>query len=171
MPAALSRDRRKRIVPAVEGGACARQAALRYEVSPSTAVARMQRVRATGSVAPGGRSRRRPVLEPHGNLLRTLVEAKPSITLVQLRAALNEPGVQVAALSTIRLMIRRLGLSHQKTCCEPPSRTDPMSRRPVAAGGRGRASWTQAGSCSGTRPGPRPTWSGVRAGDQEESAS
>ncbi len=113
--AALSRDLRKRIVRAVEGGASARQAALRYEVSPSTAVKLMQRVRATGSVAPGGRSRRRPVLEPHGILLRALVETKPSITLAELQEALNEQRVQVAALSTIRLMIRRLGLSHQKS--------------------------------------------------------
>ena len=114
MPAALSRDLRERIVRAVEGGASARQAALRYEVSPSTAVKLMQRVRATGSVAPGGRGRRRPVLEPHGDLLRALVDAKPSITLVELQEALTERGIQVAALSTIRLMIRRLGLSHKK---------------------------------------------------------
>lgn len=57
MPAALLRDLRERIVRAVEGGASARQAALRYEVSPSTAVKLMQRVRVTGNVTPGGRGR------------------------------------------------------------------------------------------------------------------
>ena len=114
MPAALSRDLRERIVRAVEGGASARQAALRYEVSPSTAVKLMQRVRTTGSVAPGRRGHRRLVLEPHGDLLRALVDAKPSITLAELQEALKGRGLPVVALSTIRLMIRRLGLSHKK---------------------------------------------------------
>ena len=70
MPAPLSSDRRVRIVRAVEGGASIRKAALRYEVSPSTAVKLMRRVRATGSTSParyGGH--RRPVLEPHTELI------------------------------------------------------------------------------------------------------
>jgi transposase len=116
MPAPLSRDLRDRIVRAVAGGSSIRQAALRYEVSPSTAVKLMRRVRETGSAAParyGGH--RRPVLDPHADLLRALVEAKPGITLADLQAALAERGIQVAALSTILLMLRRLGLSHKKS--------------------------------------------------------
>ncbi len=53
MTAPLSQDLRERIVRAVAQGRSARQAAQRFEVSPSTAVKLMQRVRQTGSTAPG----------------------------------------------------------------------------------------------------------------------
>ena len=46
MTAPLSPDLRYRLVRAVEGGASARQAAARFEVSPSAAIKLMQRVRA-----------------------------------------------------------------------------------------------------------------------------
>ena len=52
MTAPLSPDLRYRLVRAVEGGASARQAAARFEVSPSAAIKLMQRVRKTGSTAP-----------------------------------------------------------------------------------------------------------------------
>ena len=45
MPAPLSQDLRERIVRAVEKGSSIRQAALRFEVSPSAAVKLMRRVR------------------------------------------------------------------------------------------------------------------------------
>lgn len=80
------------------------------------AIKLMQRVRQTGSPAPaqvGGH--RRPVLEPYADLIRALVEARPRITLAELRTALGERGVRVTALSTLWLMLRRLGLSHKKT--------------------------------------------------------
>ena len=90
MTAPLSEDLRERIVRAVEGGSAIRQAAARYEVSPSAAVKLMRRVRETGSVAPGRiGGHRRPVLEPHQDLLRSLVEAKPAITLAELQAELR----------------------------------------------------------------------------------
>ena len=98
------------------GGRSARAAAARFEVSPSAAIKLMRRVRQTGSPAPaqaGGH--RRPVLEPHADLIRSLVGARPRITLAELRSALAEHDVRVAALSTLWLMLRRLGLSHKKT--------------------------------------------------------
>ena len=52
MTAPTSQDLRQRIVRAVVQGSSARQAALRFEVSPSAAVKLMQRVRQTGSTAP-----------------------------------------------------------------------------------------------------------------------
>ena len=66
MPAPMSLDLRRRIVRAVEGGSSIRAAARRFAVSPSAAIKLMQRVRATGCVAParfGGQ--RRPLLAPH----------------------------------------------------------------------------------------------------------
>lgn len=116
MTAPLSQDLRRRIVHAVESGSSARAAAARFEVSPSAAIKLVRRVRQTGSPAPaqvGGH--RRPVLEPHADLIRSLVEGRSRITLAELRAALVEQGTQVTAISTLWLMLRRLGLSHKKT--------------------------------------------------------
>jgi transposase len=52
MPVPLSSDLRERIVRAVAKGSSIRQAALRFEVSPSAAVKLMRRVRESGSPAP-----------------------------------------------------------------------------------------------------------------------
>src|SRR5215212_5680158 len=104
MTAPLSQDLRRRIVRAVEQGSSIRQAAARYEVSPSAAVKLVRRVRETGSVMPnriGGHRRR--VLEPHQDLLRSLVEAKSGITLAEIQAELQVRGIEVQALSTILL--------------------------------------------------------------------
>ena len=124
MTTPLSQDLRRRIVRAVEKGSSIRQAAARYEVSPSAAVKLMQRVRKTGSLTParvGGH--RRPVLEPHADLLRSLVAAKAGITLAEIQAELQARGIVVAALSTILLTLRRLGLRHKKRHSGRPSRT------------------------------------------------
>lgn len=116
MTAPLSQDLRRRIVRAVEAGTSARVAASRFEVSPSAAIKLMRRMRQTGSSAPaqvGGH--RRPVLEPHADLIRSLVQPRPRITSAELRAALGEHVIRVTAHSTLWLMLRRLGLSHKKT--------------------------------------------------------
>ena len=124
MTTPLSQDLRRRIVCAVEKGSSIRQAAARYEVSPSAAVKLMRRLRETGSVRPdriGGH--RRPVLEPHQDLLRSLVDAKSGITLAEIQAELHTRGIVVQALSTIHLMLRRLDLTHNKRRSGRPSRT------------------------------------------------
>jgi transposase len=127
MTAPLSQDLRRRMVRAVEKGSSIRQAAARYEVSPSAAVKLMQRARKTGSLAPvriGGH--RRPVLEPYADLLRSLVAAKSGITLSEIQTELKARGIVVMALSTILLTLRRLGLRHKKRHSGRPSRTDRM---------------------------------------------
>jgi transposase len=116
MTAPLSLDLRRRIVRAVEGGTSARQAAVRFDVSPSAAIKLVRRVRQTGSPAPGQiGGHRRPMLEPHADLLCALVTGQPRITLAEIQTALRERGIEVKALSTISLMLHRLGLSHKKT--------------------------------------------------------
>jgi transposase len=116
MPAPMSLDLRLRLVRAVEQGSSIRGAARRFAVSPSAAIKLMQRVRATGSVAPsraGGH--RRPRLEPHESDLRELVEATPDLTLAELQTALKRRLGIVAALSTIHNALRRIGLRHKKS--------------------------------------------------------
>ena len=115
MPAPLSLDLRERIVRAVEKGSSIRQAALRFEVSPSAAVKLMCRVRASGSPAParfGGH--RRPVLDDHATLVRSLLEARPDATLVEIQAELAQQGIVVGATSTILRWLRRAGLTRKK---------------------------------------------------------
>ena len=127
MTAPFSLDLRQRIVRAVEKGSSIRQAAARYEVSPSAAVKLMRRLRETGSVTPdriGGH--RRPVLEPHQDLLRSLVEDKSGLTLAEIQTELRMRGIVVQALSTIHLTLRRMGLTRKKRRSERPSRIGPM---------------------------------------------
>ena len=118
----LSQDLRRRIVQAVVAGSSIRQAAARFEVSPSTAIKLMQRVRVTGSTRPakiGGY--RRPLLEGHDDLLRELTNTKPGITLVEIKAALAKRGIEAGHISTIWTTLRRLGLSHKKSRSRPPN--------------------------------------------------
>src|SRR5919112_667752 len=96
MPAPLSSDLRERIVRAVAKGSSIRQAALRFEVSPSAAVKLVRRVRESGSSAParfGGH--RRPMLDEHASVVRLLLDAKPDITLVEIQSELARQGVVV----------------------------------------------------------------------------
>jgi putative transposase len=158
MTAPLSQDLRERIVRAVAGGSSIRQAAARYDISPSAAVKLMRRVRETGSVAPGRiGGNRRPVLEPHQALLRSLVEARPAITLAELQAELRARAIVVSALSTIHHALRRIGFTRKKRRYEPPSKTGPTSRKSGGAGGSGSVIWTRAASSSSMRPGRPPT--------------
>jgi transposase len=158
MTAPLSQDLRERIVRAVAGGSSIRQAAARYDISPSAAAKLMRRVRETGSVAPGRiGGNRRPVLEPHQALLRSLVEARPAITLAELQAELRARAIVVSALSTIHHALRRIGFTRKKRRYEPPSKTGPTSRKSGGAGGSGSVIWTRAASSSSMRPGRPPT--------------
>jgi transposase len=114
MPAPLSRDLRDRIVRAVEGGSSIRQAALRFAVSPSAAVKLMRRFRASGSPAParfGGH--RRPILNEHEVLIRSLLDTKADISLTEIQTELARHGVVVGATSTIGRWLRRAGLTRK----------------------------------------------------------
>jgi transposase len=95
MTAPMSQDLRQRMARAVAQGSSARQAAERFEVSPSAAVKLMQRVRLTGSTVPGKiGGHRRPLLEPHGDALQEMVESKKGITLREIQARLAERGMR-----------------------------------------------------------------------------
>ena len=84
-------------------------------MSPSAAIKLMQRVRATERSEPariGGY--RRPLLAGHDDLLRSLTQSKPGITLVELKACLAERGIEAGDLSTLWRTLRRIGLTHKK---------------------------------------------------------
>jgi transposase len=115
VPVPLSQDLRDRLVRAVAGGSSIRQAAARFEVSPSAAVKLMRRVRESGSAAParfGGY--RRPLLDAHEALVRSLVAAEPDLTLAEIQCKLRQHGIVVGAVSTIHRWLRRKELTHKK---------------------------------------------------------
>jgi transposase len=115
MPTPFSSDLRERIVRAVAKGSSIRQAALRFEVSPSAAIKLVRRVRDSGSSAParfGGH--RRPMLDEHEALVRSLLDAKPDMTLAEIQSELARQGVVVRATSTILRWLRRAGLTRKK---------------------------------------------------------
>jgi putative transposase len=158
MPVPLSRDLRDRIVGAVEGGSSIRQAALRFDVSPAAAVKLMRRYHESGSPAParfGGH--RRPILEPHEALLRSILDAKTDISLIEIQAELLRHGVVVGATSTIGRFLRRAGLTRKKSRSGQPSRTGQTLRKTAGAGGCGSAPWTRAASSFSMRQARRPT--------------
>ena len=115
MTAPLSQDLRKRVVRAVEEGCSAREAAGRFQVSPSAAIKLLQRVRETGSTEPakiGGY--RKPLLAGHEDLLRELTSTRKGITLAEIREALVERGIEPGSQTTIWSTLQRLGLRHKK---------------------------------------------------------
>ena len=158
MPDPMSRDLRDRIVRAVEGGSSIRQAALRFDVSPAAAVKLMRRYHESGSPAParfGGH--RRPILEPHEALLRSILDAKTDISLIEIQAELLRHGVVVGATSTIGRFLRRAGLTRKKSRSGQQSRTGQTLRKTAGAGGCGSATWTRAASSFSMRQARRPT--------------
>ena len=115
MTAPLSEDLRRRVVRAVDEGSSARGAAARFDVSASAAIKLVRRMRETGSTEPariGGY--RKPLLAGHEELLRELTMAKPGITLAEISEELVARGIEPGCLTTIWLMLKRLGLSHKK---------------------------------------------------------
>lgn len=75
----------------------------------------MRRVRETGSSTPGQiGGHRGPMLAEHEALSRSLVAAQDDITLAQIQAELRRRGIEVRALSTMHLALRRLGLTRKR---------------------------------------------------------
>ena len=123
MAAPLSLDLRVRIVRLVEAGWWARRAAERFEVSRSAAIKLLARVRRTASAQPGRLDgNRRPVIEPHADLLRDLVAKDTGITLDELCRELATRGIATSR-SALHRMLRRLGLTLKKSRSGLPGRT------------------------------------------------
>jgi transposase len=128
MATALSNDLRKRVLAAVDGGMSCRQAAERFGVSASSAIRWNDRRRREGDFGPKalGGDRRSGRIEAHAELILSLVEEKPDITLGELQARLAEQGI-AAAVSTLWRFFKRHGITRKKRRPTPPSRTGPTS--------------------------------------------
>lgn len=109
--APYSLDLRRRVLAAWDASGDADWVAAQFSVSRAWVHRVVQRRRDSGEVGPRKQTRwRTPVLAGREDELQRLVEARPDRTLVELRAALGTS----AALSTIWLMLGRLGLTVKK---------------------------------------------------------
>jgi len=106
MPKACSQDLRGRVLEAIEMGASRREAAERFEVSPSSAVKWMQRWRETGSIAAKPNGGSLSPLEKHASMLMKLVEEQPDLTLDEIVAAMRKRRIACSRSAIWRFFAR-----------------------------------------------------------------
>ena len=109
-----SSDLQERVVRAHLAGEPIRQVAARFGISVSSVPKWVARYRATGSVAPGRIGGHRLwLLEPHRELVHSLVAETPHLSIDRLRDLLAAAGIAVSR-DTIWRFLRRKGLSFKK---------------------------------------------------------
>lgn len=109
MAKALSVDLRERVIAAVESGVSVRQAALRFEVSPSSVSRWRGKLVQEGEITlkcQGG-DRRSGRIEAYAELILNAVTAAPDITLAELQAMLKDEGLTAGIGSIWRFFDRR----------------------------------------------------------------
>lgn len=127
MAAAYSMDLRTRVLQDAAAGLTTKELAARYHVSRAWVDAVKQRQRETGETGPRKQTRwRTPILTPHLDQLRALIDAQPDRTLVELQAALPTP----AGLATIWRAVNRLGFSTKKNAARLRTGSSRRPRRP-----------------------------------------
>jgi transposase len=124
MSTPLSLDLRVRVLAAVAAGLSHRQAGERFGVSAASVSRWRALERDQGSPAPKpmGGDQRSHTIEAHGELILSLYEARPDITLQELRAALGEHGVSVGYGGLWRFFDRRSITVKKRRRMRPSSR-------------------------------------------------
>ena len=110
----LSNDLRERVIARHEAGESIRSVASRFDIAPSTVSKWARRRRETGSLGPaqfGGYRRR--LLEPHRDLVHSLVVERPHRPVRELRAELAALGIRVSE-EAVRTFLHAEGLSFKK---------------------------------------------------------
>lgn len=131
MTKALSVDLRERVLAAISGGMSGRQAAQRFGVGAARASRWRHLERANGDAQPKvqGGDRRSGQTEAHAAQILTLYEAKPDISIEELRAALAETGVAVCYGGLWRFF-KRHRITVKKTAhAAEQTRPDVLKRR------------------------------------------
>lgn len=139
MPRPYSDDLKGRAIAAVESGASRREAAERFDVSPSSVIKWMQRWRKTGSVAakPSGGSA--SPLEEHAGWFLKLVAEQPDLTLDEVVVAMR-----ARRIAGSRSAVGRFYLRHKISFKKKPTRrgagpTGRSSRAPALESRAGHA--------------------------------
>ena len=110
-----SEDLRERIVRAVVNGLSRREAARRFEVSPSCVVKLLRQWCETGSILPAPiGAPKRSKLDVHAEWLLSLVAREPDITLEEVRLRLEQECGVSASQSTIWYFFDERGISFKK---------------------------------------------------------
>ena len=133
MPKSCSSDLRERVLVAVEEGATRREAAERFEVSPSSAVKWFQAWEKEGRRTAKPRGGSRSPLEDCADEILALAAERPDWTLEELVAALCRRGLP-GSRSALWRFLERHGVSFKKKPAGKAGRTWP------ALGGAGSAS-------------------------------
>jgi transposase len=154
MPAPYSQDLRERVIGFMALGGSARGAAMRFDISVSSAIRWAQRWRAEGHARPramGGDRRSR--LSEHRARVLQLIAQQPDLTLQEIRSALAACGITVA-LSTVHRFLAAQNLTLKKRAYTRPSRTARMSPRLGACSSVASRHSTPTAWSLSTRPGP-----------------
>ena len=106
MPRPYSEDLRGRVIEAVHAGASRREAAERFEISPSSAIKWLQHWEDTGSAAPKPTGGSVSPLEEHAGTLFGIIERQPDLILVEIAAALRKQGIPTSRSSVWRFFQR-----------------------------------------------------------------
>lgn len=111
----LSMDLRHRVLAAIDGGMSRRAAAGHFGVSASSAVRWDGERRRTGTCAPKpqGGDRRSRKTGMHAAMILGALEETPDITLMELRACLDERGIAVS-ISALWRFLKRHGMTRKK---------------------------------------------------------
>ena len=138
--ATLSLDLRTRILAAYDEGEGTRaDVAKRFRVSLGMVKKLLQQRRKTGQIGHRHRcaGRKPKILPAHDQQMKTLLSAKPDLTLAELRAALQLE----CTLPAIHYALVRLDLTYKKKRSAPASKIAPTSPRSGRSGsGSSRAS-------------------------------
>jgi transposase len=140
MAKSLSKDLRKRVIAAVDGGMSRHAAAERFGVSAASAVRWVRQWRESGVVAARrqGGDRRSRVIEAFADTILAAVEdADKDITLKEIAALLRERHGASFAPSTIWRFLDRHAMTFKKNRAR--SRAGAARRRRAALGVGGRA--------------------------------
>jgi len=151
-----SKERRAEVLAECDAGKGTREVALLSGVSESWVRRVKQERRERGKVAPQLTRQRQPDWAVHADWLREKIAAQPAATLLELDAmAASELGWTTTD-ATICRALQALRLTRKKRRSSPPSKTAKTSRCDAHSGSRRSRASTPTGSCSSTKPGPRP---------------
>lgn len=128
MPKALSVDLRSRVVSAIANGLSCRQAAIRFGLSPSTAIRWQALVRTQGDVKPKpqGGNQRSHIVDIHSEVILGLVAEKDDMTLDEISQALAQRSITISRVAIWRFFKRRK-MTFKKSRRTPASKTGRIS--------------------------------------------
>ena len=155
VPAPYWQDLGQRVIGFMALGGSARAAAMRFDVSVSSAIRWAQRWRAEGHARPRamGGDRRSRLGEPRARVLQ-LVARQPDLTLQEIRGALAASCGITVGLSTVHRFLGAHNVTRKKRPYTRPSRTARMSPRPGGCSSAASPRSIPTAWSSSTRLGP-----------------